>query len=784
MKKTSKKIIVAMALVSCLLSGCGQGKPGDTQIEVEHAYGADITVKDIKARYQYQDNSVMPLYNVATDETFDFTFSSDLSDVSNEEPAVTVHTEKGCSKESEVTTYHIVEKTEKGSRVEVSPVAGVLTTESEDEEYLESNKGVWGNAPIYYIAIHYDMDADTPKKLESPEVIPFTVKHEVNAPEVKAVVGADGCFKLSWKPVEGAEEYRIYKLAGSEQYTGESNESVNGAENGYQNCSLLYEASTSETEFKDFSEERDGLEFHTDSISGKEYVTGQNYSVSGEYYVSAMVGGKESGFSSAVTTAELKLPRELAEGSDLMFQRYESVADMPLNVDVVNIDGSITKRKVLYTYCEQETYLGTMVPAYDYQVEGTALTGYVKVDDEEEEHPQSIGETTPSGNAEPENDVPKTPQNHVPTIIDPEPAQNETSLVEQQKNNTEQHVEQGDTKSVSNPGEDVRYFADSAEEEWLALNMVNGETEISVEAFPSLQNAESLEDVFYKVYYQNPYVLGLKRFAYNYETMTLKVDYMYDKTEIQKKHKEMQEAGKKILGEIIKDGMSELEKENAIYQYLESHAQYDTAALEDAKKNDFKKTNDGQYEDSFNGYGILVNQKGVCQSYAYAYKLLCEMSGVTCRVVTGDLSGNLPHAWNAVKVGETWVQTDVTNNQTTSGIPYFLYNANHETAEMTGFAMDMSFELDSQVDQYQGQENQYEYYQANQLVAQSIEEYEQILDRVLPNATDVISIRYTAEEVDQQELVTAVQRVYNKHGKEDKLASLQCGMHGKYIILR
>ena len=70
------------------------------------------------------------------------------------------------------------------------------------------------------------------------------------------------------------------------------------------------------------------------------------------------------------------------------------------------------------------------------------------------------------------------------------------------------------------------------------------------------------------------------------------------------------------------------------------------------------KTGDDTYEYAFNTYGILVKKVGVCQSYAYAYKLLCNLAGVECNVVTGYLDGNLPHAWNAVKIDDAWYETE------------------------------------------------------------------------------------------------------------------------------
>lgn len=786
MKRKRKGMLCGLLVLLCLLCGCsesGQKSGKKTEKADLSSYGEQISVKDIKQRYDYSDDSMMPLYNVAADEKFDFSFLSDLSE-ENAEGIVSVHTEEHCRKESAVSIYREVEKADKGSIVTISPVAGVLLTESEEEKYLEQDTGVWGNAPMYYIAIHYDMESDTPKKLKTPKIIPFSIKKGSKAPEAKGVVDATGRFKLVWDAIEGAEEYRIYKLMADGQITGEKNEPIAGAESGYDDCSLILDATTKETEFDDFSGKGHGLAVHEDSLDEEEYIIGQNYSVNGEYYVSAVVGGQETGFCGAIPTAQLKIPHKLTEENDIMFRDYKEVSELPLTLDVVNIDGSVTKRKVLYTYQSQLTWLGNTSPGYKYQIEGTALTGCVTMEQLQGDYPESVGEITPSGNIEPENKVEKKPDSSLPVIINPQEEKAEESLVEQQKENTKQHVDKGNEEAVENPDGQAQIFADNAGEEWLALNLVNGQTDISVEAFPDLQTADALEDTFYKVYYQNPYILGLKRFSYDYEKMVLHVDYSYDKETIQKKQQEMTEAGNSIVSEILKDNMNETDKEKAIYDYLTEHCQYDTEALEDAQKNNFQKTEENRFEDSFNGYGILVSKKGVCQSYAYAYKLLCELGGLDCMVMTGNLDGNLPHAWNAVKIGKEWFQTDATNNAKTAGIPYFLYDADSSIAQMVGFTPDSNFEMDQNLEKYQTENEQYEYYNTNKLVADSMEQYETILDAQLAKDSGIISIRYMQDQVDQEELVSVVQKIYNKHGMEDKLSTLQCGIKSRYIILQ
>ncbi len=57
--------------------------------------------------------------------------------------------------------------------------------------------------------------------------------------------------------------------------------------------------------------------------------------------------------------------------------------------------------------------------------------------------------------------------------------------------------------------------------------------------------------------------------------------------------------------------------------------------------------------------GVLVNGKGVCESYVSAYQLCLEILGVENYVMTNAKGG---HAWNRVKVDGKWYHTDVTWN--------------------------------------------------------------------------------------------------------------------------
>lgn len=765
---------------------------GESEI-AKQEIGNKLTVADIKEKYESSESNasgeadIMPLYNVAEDEVFDFTFQMDLYEMdAMTSNLVTIHTDSNCEPESEVAAYMDVKEHEQGFTVSLSPVSAVLETVYNEEDEAVNEHAVWGNAPEYYIAIWYDTEAKTEKKLDEPIILPFTIKHKVQAPQVSGRVDANGCFWLEWEPVEGAEEYRIYNLVDGNQWSGDCNEPVKGATTGYMECSLLEVATTTDTRFADFGlDGDDGLVPYERSTSGRMYYIGQNYYVEGEYYVSAVVDGVESGFANAVETADLKIPRMLADEDDIMFNTYQYVSELPETLTVCNIDGSVTERKVLYTFIEEKTWVeGMTAPEYIYEIEGTVLTGCVSMDSTiEQEYPEHIGEATPTGNSEPENNIKNQPEADVETITG-EDASEEKNLYERQKENTKKHRENGEAESVEPVEEEYAVFADSAEEEWLALNLINGETRISLEAFPKLQYAKNLEDTFYKVYYQNPYILGVTRFGYDYKTMTFGVEYAYKQDEMKRMQREIYDEAKRVLDEIVTSDMSEQEKQNAIYQYLENNSSYDYAALEDAEKNNFRKTGSNEFEYAFNTYGILVKKVGVCQSYAYVYKLLCSMCGVECNVMTGYLDGSLPHAWNTVKIDGAWYQTDATNNGKVTGIPYFLFNSDSQTASLTGYTEDELFETDGRLGEYESENKEYEYYYANDKYAQDLEEYKTVLDQILEDGQDVICVRYAGDAPDTEEFERAVVEIYARKNMENKLSSISYGITNNFIILK
>lgn len=811
MKKTARITAAALAVIA-VMTGCGRGADtADGEVKTSAAwketggsveketkdtpvnnYGASVTVGDIKQAYGYDDsNDIMPLYNVSETESFEFKFGFNAydSDVDLYD-FVTVHTDAACESSSQI--YYMASLKVEGntSTLTVAPMEPVMGNDSQENGYVYEDVDSWGNAPIYYIALHYDLEADSPKKLEKPTVIPFTVKHEVTAPTLRAVISDTGRLSLEWDAVEGAEKYIIYTLIDDKLYTGEDNHAIDGAKKGY-DCAVnvegeplhfLKDGETTECSFDGFAGPNSHSIAEVESFTGSRSNVGQNYCVNGEYYITAVVNGKESGLSNAVATAGMSLPYKIVEEDELE-GRYPTPADFPSEVRVLNIDGSTTVRKVNYERTHVE-YFDLEWDEYIYTVEGTYIYGTVGFDEDQGEPANSSKASAENGNTLPKDEVDRIPDSDVDTII---PADENTdyedgALIENQSDNTQKHIENGNAASVQNAPDGVYINADSAEEEWLALNLVQGNSEISVEGFTSLQDPYTLIDVFYKVYYQNPYIMGITSFSYDYNTMMFRVNFVYDKETMTQKQEAIAQTAARVINETVTQDMNDEQKILALYNYLVNNAVYNHEALEDAKKNGYVKTENSEFEDSFNTYGVLVDKKGVCMSYAYAFRLLCDLSGVECAVVTGYLDGTLPHAWNTVKINGEYYEIDCTNNTVNTGIPYFLYQADSGLAESSGYKKDELFWTDAQLPDFDGDDGSLEYYRSNNLCPANMEELKNIITSNVTADTKVFAVRWQGE-LNKEDFNKTVVLAYNELGLEDKLNTLKYSVMGGFIIL-
>lgn len=119
---------------------------------------------------------------------------------------------------------------------------------------------------------------------------------------------------------------------------------------------------------------------------------------------------------------------------------------------------------------------------------------------------------------------------------------------------------------------------------------------------------------------------------------------------------------KEIAASVVKDGMSDVEKEARLSVYLREHAYYEVVY-------GFMKPF---------GYQLLIGGKGVCGHYAEAFCLLGRAAGLDVIMVSSDT-----HAWNMIKLGDSWYHVDVLWDEDCGEVPQYF---NRSTEFMNGIS--------------------------------------------------------------------------------------------------
>ena len=711
-------LVLACLMVVSVVAGCSNDKPEPTEKPsqnvtkptenpTEKPSGDTVSIGELKNKYGETDaGKLLPMYNLDPNQPLEIALKYTPS---NDKDVFSIHTDEKCLEASRITLMvSPSDYNPTGPKTyEVKPLMAPLSN--------TKNENVWGGVSNYFIKFNYDITAETETKLEKPVIVAFSIKSPAAIPNTSYVM-RNGCITLTWTPVEGATAYRIYQRQIMTPLE-DTNIAPSGKEEGFSGTfpMLVKEVSADTLSFNDWLGNGKGGKspVAVEHTGLREINSYQNQGVNGEYYVTAVVDGKESLFSMGVNTANMELPKEFANSS-LLYATYDTPDDLPTTISIKYVDGSVRSHKAFY-----ESLGGTDVK---YTVENTELIGIVTVRENGEQiQPASHAPDRNPGFVAPENktaqnapvDVPtinngeklsQEPQEPVETPTEPpepsdtpdvtEPSEKPTEpsvtpekpIVEQQVENTQEVLEKANQNTVPVPSK-ITVTASSAAEEYLALNMIDGKTEISLAAFPELQTWSELTDILNEVVYQNPMILGVRTYSYNYGTMCLTVEYDYTTEEIKTRQAEIIAEGFKIIQEIIDADMDNAAKRRAIYDYLESNTTYDDAACDNALENNFQGMSD-EYRDSFSTYGILVKKVGVCQSYAYAFDYLCELAGAPCIVVTGNIMGYLPHAWNKVEVNGEWLVIDVTNNEKSLGVKDFMYENPDAIANALGYVED------------------------------------------------------------------------------------------------
>lgn len=79
-----------------------------------------------------------------------------------------------------------------------------------------AEEGNWGSYNKLYLVQLINLN--TGEDLVKPFVTPFTIRHDLDAPVIKQTVSDTNTYKISWEPVVGATEYRVYRHFGENNF--------------------------------------------------------------------------------------------------------------------------------------------------------------------------------------------------------------------------------------------------------------------------------------------------------------------------------------------------------------------------------------------------------------------------------------------------------------------------------------------------------------------------------------------------------------------------------------
>ena len=149
-----------------------------------------------------------------------------------------------------------------------------------------------------------------------------------------------------------------------------------------------------------------------------------------------------------------------------------------------------------------------------------------------------------------------------------------------------------------------------------------------------------------------------------------------------KKDKYIYDCLVKAVDEIIKDGMSEYEKEKAVYDYIFYGRSFNNDQL-----NPVDMDEEGEGDDnSHNPYGFFHDHSTICVGNATTFKLFMDVLGIDCEIIHSTENGE--HAWNIVKIDGDWYHVDITFDGGEQKPLYSNFNVTDAVKETGGYPWD------------------------------------------------------------------------------------------------
>ncbi len=196
-----------------------------------------------------------------------------------------------------------------------------------------------------------------------------------------------------------------------------------------------------------------------------------------------------------------------------------------------------------------------------------------------------------------------------------------------------------------------------------------------------------------------------------------------DRSALSDKEKETLDMASEVLDEIIKDGMSDYEKEEAVYLWMTNNLQNDEGLLPVIPTTQ---------DDSDNPYGVLKYHNAVCVGYATTFRLFMQMLDIDCMVVH---SNDRSHTWDLVKLGDGWYHTDIYSDVGIGNYSHF-----NRTDDMVALEQEWDTDFYPSADSYE-----YCYVCLVARDGEDIYDFPRLLREAIDSHETILSLKYTKD---------------------------------------
>ena len=793
MKNVMKRILVC-GLCMSMLAGCASQKENvEPQVQSTEKSASDkresnaaLQKEKLQAKAsgmknlaalqdKYADSEdyryTEPMFNLAKDYKFSYDVGSGY--FANEQtPGFAVF----CDSDLENSVNVTIDRDYDNNKVTIVPT---VVFQFQDHLTKEIDY-TWGDMSKFWL-VQY-RDTQTGDELDKPLVTVFTIARDLNTPTLKQSVGEDGYYKLSWTPVDGADYYDVYKY--------------DDVAMGFADIQMTTDKlECTEADFNDVVKSRQDLE---DMVEGTELENMQQWTMNSylnigySYFVVAKTNdGKFSGMSNICNPMDIgnQIPVMVQDDFQSEYTGTDPMS-LPAYVNVEMLDGSIGKYVIEYyganaaLLTDGSISISPAIRNLPIAMQSIKITGVdydeliksgEKLREREEQLEGKTGSTSenidipyvPDSQDNPQDQTQENQQ--TPTQDNQQsPTQDDQQSPTQENQQTpaqddQQTPSSDDSSSVNMAGVELpqnvadTVYANSSLSEWLAINLLAHNESISLAGFNEASDSEKLGESFDEAYRQNPLCGIIDDLGYNYDTNSITVKYAQSKEDTLNMQQESIKKAKEIVGQIITDQMSDYEKEAAINKYLCDNATYNFDVIGD--DGDVDQSLVDQNANSFTPYGVLVENLGVCESYAEAFHLVASEAGLPSIMVVGTLSGG-GHEWNRVLLDGKWYTLDVTNNDNEI-VPNSLFNLS-DTAAGEILKQESACVLSSVADQFVADDMDHEYYTVNGLAVSDTNAANDLLVKgLMENGTASVRINMDLNDAQFEELLQNVVNASN-----------------------